>query len=53
MLAVCPPEHHELLRLKRAGVPLPEIAARTGLHVGSVRRVLRTLALRFTRELSP
>jgi RNA polymerase sigma-70 factor (ECF subfamily) len=53
MLAVCPPEHHELLRLKRAGVPLPEIAARTGLHVGSVRRVLRNLALRFTRELSP
>jgi len=53
MLALCPPEHHELLRLKRAGVPLPEIAARTGLHVGSVRRVLRTLALRFTRELNP
>src|SRR5207248_1414639 len=38
LLALCPPEHRELLRLKRAGVPLPEIAARTELHVGSVRR---------------
>ncbi|HEV3117331.1 MAG TPA: sigma-70 family RNA polymerase sigma factor [Gemmataceae bacterium] len=50
MLLLCPPEHRELLQLKRAGVPLPEIAARTGLHVGSVRRVLRTLAIRFARE---
>src|SRR5262249_51020405 len=49
LLALCPAEHHELLRLKRAGVPLPEIAARTGLHVGSVRRILRTLAVRFAR----
>lgn len=44
MLALCPPEHHELLRLKRQGLPLAEIAARTGLHEGSVRRVLRQLA---------
>ena len=50
LLALCPPEHRELLRLKRAGVPLPEIAARTGLHVGSVRRVLRNLAVEFARE---
>jgi hypothetical protein len=29
---------------------LPEIATRTGLHIGSVRRVLRNLAVRFARE---
>jgi RNA polymerase sigma-70 factor (ECF subfamily) len=44
MLALCPPEHHEVLRLKRQGLLLAEIAARTGLHEGSVRRVLRKLA---------
>jgi DNA-directed RNA polymerase specialized sigma24 family protein len=44
MLALCPPAHQNLLRLKRAGVPLAEIAARTGLHPGSVRRILRNLA---------
>jgi RNA polymerase sigma factor (sigma-70 family) len=45
MLTLCPAEHHELLRLKREGVPLPQIAEQTGLHIGSVRRILRTLAL--------
>jgi RNA polymerase sigma-70 factor (ECF subfamily) len=44
LLAVCPIEHHELLRLKRQGLPLAAIAARTGLHEGSVRRILRQLA---------
>jgi RNA polymerase sigma factor (sigma-70 family) len=44
MLALCPPAHRDLLRLRRAGVPLPEIAARTGLHPGSIRRILRALA---------
>jgi RNA polymerase sigma factor (sigma-70 family) len=44
MLALCPPEHHELLRLRRQGLLLQEIAARTGMHEGSVRRVLRQLA---------
>jgi RNA polymerase sigma-70 factor (ECF subfamily) len=44
MLALCPPEHRELLRLKREGLSAPEIAARTGLHEDSVRRVLRELA---------
>jgi RNA polymerase sigma factor (sigma-70 family) len=44
MLALCPPAHRELLRLKRQGLPLSEIATRTGLHEGSVRRVLRNLA---------
>jgi RNA polymerase sigma-70 factor (ECF subfamily) len=46
MLALCPPEHHELLRLKRQGLPLATIADRTGLHTDSVRRILRQLARR-------
>ncbi len=44
MLALCPPEHHEVLRLRRQGLLLADIAARTGLHEGSVRRILRRLA---------
>jgi RNA polymerase sigma factor (sigma-70 family) len=47
MLAICPPEHHELLSLKRQGHSLAEIAARTGLHEGSIRRILRALAGKF------
>jgi RNA polymerase sigma factor (sigma-70 family) len=46
LLALCPPAHHEVLRLRRSGLSLTEIAARTGLHEGSVRRVLRQLARR-------
>jgi RNA polymerase sigma factor (sigma-70 family) len=55
MLALCPPAHHGLLRLKSQGLPLAEIAARTGLHEGSVRRILYDLAARvaFAREKSP
>ena len=44
MLSLCPPEHQDLLRLRRQGHSLDEIAALTGLHEGSVRRILRTLA---------
>ena len=44
LLALCPPAHHELLRLKRQGLPLDEIARRTGLHPSSVRRILYDLA---------
>lgn len=47
LLELCPPEHRELLALKRQGLPLAEIAARTGLHEDSVRRIVRTLARRF------
>jgi RNA polymerase sigma-70 factor (ECF subfamily) len=46
MMDLCPPAHHELLRLKRQGLPLAEIAARTGLHESSVRRILYELARR-------
>jgi RNA polymerase sigma factor (sigma-70 family) len=44
MLELCPPAHHELLRLKRQGLSLADIAARTSLHEGSVRRILYDLA---------
>jgi len=48
MLALCPPAHHELLRLKREGKSLAEIAGQTGLHPSSVRRILYDLARQFT-----
>jgi len=44
ILACCPPAHRELVRLRRDGVPLAEIASWTGLHEGSVRRILYDLA---------
>jgi hypothetical protein len=47
MLALCPPAHHELLRLKQRGLPVAEIAARSGLHESSVRRILYDLERRF------
>jgi RNA polymerase sigma factor (sigma-70 family) len=50
LLAFCPPEHHEVLRLRREGLTLVEVAARTGLHEGSVRRLLRQLARRLSAE---
>jgi RNA polymerase sigma-70 factor (ECF subfamily) len=53
MLALCPPAHRELLRLKRQGVPLAEIAARTGLHESSVRRILYDLSRRWSRRHEP
>jgi RNA polymerase sigma-70 factor (ECF subfamily) len=50
MLTLCPPPHREILRLKRQGVPLAEIAAQTGLHASSVRRILYDLARRLRRH---
>lgn len=44
LLRLCPPEHRPVLFLKREGLSSAEIAARTGLHEGSVRRILRQLA---------
>ena len=46
LLELCPPAHHDLLRLKRQGSSLAEIATRTGLHPSSVRRILYDLARR-------
>jgi RNA polymerase sigma factor (sigma-70 family) len=48
MLSLTPPDHHKVLILKREGLPLQEIATKTGLHEGSVRRILR----RLSRELA-
>ena len=42
-----------LLRLRREGVPLAEIAARTGLHPGSIRRILRELARKMAFKQRP
>lgn len=53
MLALCPPEHHALLRLRRAGLPLVEVASQTGLHEGSVRRILRQLASQLALQQQP
>lgn len=50
MLANCPPEHREILTLRRDGLTLDEVAARVGLHEGSVRRILRTVARRVAFE---
>jgi RNA polymerase sigma-70 factor (ECF subfamily) len=50
MLALSPPQHHELLNLKRKGLSLGEIAVRTGWHPDSIRRVLRQLARRLALE---
>jgi RNA polymerase sigma-70 factor (ECF subfamily) len=53
MLALCPPAHHDVLRLKRQGLPLVVIAARTGLHEGSIRRILRQLARQLAVRAGP
>jgi RNA polymerase sigma-70 factor (ECF subfamily) len=50
LLELCPPAHQEILRLKREGALTSEIAARTGLHEGSVRRILQTLSRRLARR---
>jgi RNA polymerase sigma-70 factor (ECF subfamily) len=50
LLALCPPAHRGLLELKRQGLPLADIAARTGLHPSSVRRILYDLARRLDAD---
>ncbi len=46
MLAICPPPHRDILKLKRQALSLSEIAARVGLHEGSVRRILYDVSRR-------
>jgi RNA polymerase sigma-70 factor (ECF subfamily) len=53
LLAICPPAHRHLLELKRQGLPLADIAARTGLHPSSVRRILYVLARRLNADQPP
>ncbi len=48
MLEQCPPRHREILILKRQGLTVAEIAVRTGLHEGSIRRLLYDLARRLS-----
>jgi len=50
LLALCPPEHHQLLAMRRRGATAGEIAARVGIHEGSVRRILRELSIRLACE---
>jgi RNA polymerase sigma-70 factor (ECF subfamily) len=52
LLAACPPEHHELLRLKSQGFPLNAIADRTGIHPDSVRRIIRKLARKLSLSVA-
>ena len=49
MVDACPPAHYEVLNLKRNGATIAEIAERTHLHQGSVRRILYDIARRVTR----
>ncbi len=50
LLRLCPARHHEVLRLRRDGYTLDEISRQTGLHEGSVRRILRSLVVRLAVE---
>ena len=50
MLALCPPEHQQVLELKLQGCKLSEIAERTHLHPSSVRRIFYDLARRLAAE---
>jgi RNA polymerase sigma-70 factor (ECF subfamily) len=50
MLALCPAAHQEILRLRMRGMPVAEIATRSGLHVGSVHRIFHDLSCRVAAE---
>lgn len=50
MLTLCAVNHRPILEMKRQGCSLAEIAARTGFHESSIRRILYDLARRLARE---
>lgn len=50
LLAMCQPAHREIVRLRLGGMAVAEIATRTGLHVGSVHRIIHDLACRVAVE---
>jgi len=50
MLHYCPPAHRGLLALRREGLSVPDIAARSGLHEDSIRRILREVARELARH---
>jgi RNA polymerase sigma factor (sigma-70 family) len=53
VLRACPKAHHEVVRLRMHGHRIAEIAARTSMHEGSVRRILYELARRLSIERRP
>jgi len=53
MLEQCSPAHREILVLRREGLLLTEIAERTGMHEGSIRRILYDLARRLAVSRRP
>jgi RNA polymerase sigma-70 factor (ECF subfamily) len=53
MLALCPPAHRDVLRLRKLGVAVSEIASRTGFHQGSIHRILNNLACRVAAVQGP
>lgn len=50
IMRICPPEHREILQMKREGAANAEVAAQTGLHEGSVRRILCNVAQKLARH---
>ncbi len=52
LLDQCSPNQRAVLRLKREGIPLGDIASRTGLHKSSVRRLIYE-AERHLAQLNP
>jgi RNA polymerase sigma-70 factor (ECF subfamily) len=50
LLSHCLPAHRDILLLKRQGLSVPEIAARTGWHEDSIWRILRNLASRLALQ---
>jgi RNA polymerase sigma-70 factor (ECF subfamily) len=50
LLEMCPAAHRNVLELKHQGLTPAEIAAQTGLHEGSIRRILFDLAKRIAQK---
>ena len=50
LLELCPPEHKPILELKRQGASNADIIAQTGMHEGSLRRILRVLSRKLARD---
>lgn len=46
MMELCPPVHQDILRLRRQGYSIDEIAKQAEMHPGSVRRIFYNLARR-------
>jgi len=50
IMQLCPPEHREILQMKRDGAANADVAAQMGLHEGSVRRILCNVAQKLARQ---